>query len=180
MRYTKDINFNGSRARFVSSVRVKSVVHLIVCALLSAGAIALLSVLTFGGNEAPETYRKIIYGVLVAVFGIIFVLSVCILFSKCRCKYNAVIDDESVFLRYGSGYIRFNRYEIGEVKTKSGISQGRGDKDFEITHGGIKFSFGNKNRFIRISESDKLAYVLSNMAKNPDSGVDWGLAYDSK
>ncbi len=180
MRYTKDIEFNDGRVRFVSSLKIKSVIHLLALALLSAGAIAALSVLTFGTAEEPETFRKIIFGCLTGVFGACFIACITALFLKCRCRYNAVIDDESVFLRYGSGYIRFNRYELGEIKTKSGIFHGRGDKDFEITRIGIKFSFGMKKRFIRISETDKLGYVMANMARFPDRGVDWGVAFESR
>lgn len=186
MRYTKEVNCNDGRVRFVAGVTVKSVVHLIALIAVSAGAIVLLSVaahflfLASGKGGRPETYLVIIFGCLIGFFGACFIACAVILLLKCRRKYDVVIDDESVFLRYGSGYIRFNRYELGEIKTASGISHGRGDKDFEISRGGIRFTFGTKKRFIRIAEWEKLGYVMSNMAKFPDRGVDWGVAYDSK
>lgn len=179
MKYTKEIEFSESRVRFVSRVGTKTVIHLFVCALISAGAIVLLALLTFGFGSDPEPYRVAIFGSLTGVFGAIFLF--CIVYGslKFRCKYNAVADDEHFFVRYGSGYIKFNRYELGEIKTAAGTVCGRGDKNFEILRGGIRFFFGEKNRFVRIPEWDKLAYVLSNMAEFPDSGVNWGVAYDS-
>ncbi len=86
MRYTKEINFDESRVRFISSVGIKSVAHLIFCALLSAGAAVLLAVLTFGGSGSPETHEKIIFGVLTAVLGIILISSVWVVWRKLGCR----------------------------------------------------------------------------------------------
>lgn len=180
MRYTKEVEYNESRARFVSRLGAKSIVYFLMCAALSAGAVALISVLTFRGGADVEPYRLAIFCVLTAIFGALFVLFVVYTAFRCKHRYDAAIDDEHVILRYGSGYIKFNRYELGAIKTKLGTAVGHGDKDFDISRGGVRFMFGGKKRFLRIKDADKLGYVLSNMAQFPDSGVDWGVAYDSK
>lgn len=181
MEVKKQINADEQSIRFAKSFSAGDKLRFLISFLVSAIGIAVFSVLTFAlkGNGAPLA----LYIVFVSLFAAVMIFVVSYLIFRKSCPYDVLIDSETIYLRDGSQYMCYNRYELGTVEYstphKKSIVQGPGDKSFLISPGRITFFEGAKKVTKRVFMTDKLAYILMMIAENPSSGVNWGTAYDS-
>lgn len=188
MEFTKKIEFDGESVRFQDKFTKKDTNRFLAafCSLLICFAVTVFFLVYIKQKDSIKNNTGIFIAFLVLAI-IEFILAIFIasylLFRK-KFKYNMLIDENAISIRVGSGYVIFSRFEIGSVlnnispNSKFAI-QGPGDKAFEIYQGGIKFNIGMKKIKTPIKDFAKLAYIMLNIAKNPESGINWGVAYSS-
>jgi hypothetical protein len=93
------------------------------------------------------------------------------------------LDDEHLFIRSRAGYIKFHKFEIGSVTYRAGDDEsnasGSGTEKFLVEPGRVTFLNAIKSVRRKVKNGEKLGYILLQLVGNPNSGVDWSLAYDS-
>jgi hypothetical protein len=114
---------------------------------------------------------------------VLFAAMLALFVFKKRFPLRVAVNDEYIFILKHGGYIRFDKFEVGEILYKAkGVTSGAngpGAFDFEIEKGKIVFKNEIKPIKRKIANPEKLAFVLLQYVLSPFSGVDWGVAYES-
>lgn len=100
-----------------------------------------------------------------------------------KYPHSIVIDNKHLILREKFKYHYIKLDEIGRLRIQcEGLdseTKGNGSFDIDIVESELRYTWDGKKKGVVSRNMRKVAFVLTHLLNNLDSGTNWGLAYES-